>query len=125
MFTHNASSSAWQKICQLVDRPADKLARLGLSIPLFPPPPTPRERHLEAGPCILTFRLEDGEISASITSVSAPTGQLPKPKRFRIEGDTESPRFVERGGADRDADETFHDVVNWFLACSKSTEIKR
>jgi len=115
MFTHNVESCAWQKICALTDVPQKQLEdNYGVTVPLFPPSSSPKERHLAAGSCILALRLETDGISASITSEPIQQGKVPKSRKFLIKGTVANPVFVEQGLDPLDAGHAFNSVMTWF-----------
>lgn len=101
MYRHNVASRAWEQLCALIDRPIEQLKESCVSAPLFNAS-NQKERLLCACGCLLTIRLGDTEISASITNESVPAGRLPSPRKFSIEGLVVNPQFVEQGDDPRD-----------------------
>ncbi len=112
-FMHNTPSIGWQKICELIDRPEHELRAYGVSIPMPWPSSDVTKRPLVANGCLLTIASENDGISASISDDSQPSGKLPRPRVFSIEGTIDNPVFVEQGGEPKDAGQVFQELTVW------------
>jgi hypothetical protein len=112
MHVHNIVSRAWEQLTALTDRSQDELRTYGVQIP-FNGSASPVERRLVAHRNGLIIRLDGNEILASVVNESVPSGKLPKPRRFVIEGDESNPLLVEQGGSPREVKQVFEDLVAW------------
>jgi hypothetical protein len=115
MFSHNATSRAWEQLIELTDRVAELRRKYG-DVQMFSD--STKERRLVIREYTLRFerRDEEKEIAVSIVNDSLAKRKVPKERTFTVESDADNPWLSERGSDEQgNVADVFDRVMQWFL----------